>query len=94
MANLKSAIKRNRQSIKRRDRNRTTRSAVRDAIKDTRAAVASGDKKKALEAFKKAEKLVAKAANKKVYHGANAARKISRLAVLVNNTGKQAKTVK
>lgn len=83
MANLKSAIKRNRQSIKRRDRNREVRSAVRAAIKDARMAADSGDKKKAGDLLKKAEKLIAKAANKKVYHGRNASRKVSRLAVYV-----------
>lgn len=83
MANLKSAIKRNRQSIKRRDRNREVRSAVRAAIKDARTAADSGDKKKAAEALKKAEKLIAKASNKKIYHGRNASRKVSRLAVYV-----------
>lgn len=83
MANLKSAIKRNRQSLKRRDRNREVRSAVRAAIKDARVAAEGGDKAKANEALKKAEKLIAKAANKKVYHGRNASRKVSRLALFV-----------
>ena len=83
MANLKSAIKRNRQSIKRRDRNRIVRTAVRTAIKDARVAAESGDKAKANELLKKAEKMIAKAANKKVYHGRNASRKISRLAIFV-----------
>jgi small subunit ribosomal protein S20 len=83
MANLKSAIKRNRQSIKRRDRNREARAAIRSAMKDARAAADSGNKAKAQELLKSAEKLIAKAANKKLYHSSNASRKVSRLAVYV-----------
>ncbi|MFM1849125.1 MAG: Ribosomal protein, partial [Pseudomonadota bacterium] len=45
MANHKSAIKRHRQSLKRRDRNRDARAAVRTAIKKVRALVAAGDEK-------------------------------------------------
>lgn len=89
MANLKSAIKRNRQSIKRRDRNRDARADVRAAIKDTRAAAENGDKAKALELLKRAEKLIAKAATKRLYHPGNASRKISRLAMLVNRSEKK-----
>lgn len=93
MANIKSAIKRNRQSIKRRDRNRETKTAVRSAIKNARVAAEKGDKAKAAEFFKTAEKLIAKAANKRVYHARNASRKISRLAgYIAEKTGGAAAT--
>jgi len=84
MPNHKSAIKRHRQSLKRRDRNRDTRAAVRTAITKVRTAVAAGDLKTAKVVLRDAERAVAKAANKSIYHKRNAARKISRMAALVN----------
>lgn len=86
MANHKSAIKRHRQSLKRRDKNRTQRAAVRSAIKDTRVAAEAGDQKKALELLKAAERLIAKTAGRSLYHPRNASRKVSRLATFVNKT--------
>lgn len=80
MANHKSAIKRYRQSLKRRDRNRVAKSALRTAIKKARAAIASGDKKLAMEQYVVAQRTIAKASNKKLIHAANASRNISRLA--------------
>ena len=79
MANHKSAIKRNRQNQKRRVQNRDARSAVRTALKNARQAIESGDAK-ALELARAAERMVAKAATKGLYHAKTASRKISRLA--------------
>lgn len=84
MANHKSAEKRMRQNIKRRDRNRFSKSTCRTAIKSVRAAVERGDISAAEELFKFAQKTVASAATRGVYHRKNASRKISRLAGLVN----------
>jgi small subunit ribosomal protein S20 len=84
MANHKSAIKRHRQSLKRRDRNRTQRAAVRNAIKETRVAAEAGEKTKALELLKSAEKLISTTSGRGLYHPRNASRKVSRLAVYVN----------
>ena len=86
MANHKSAIKRHRQSLKRRDRNRVAKTAIRTAIKDTRIAAQSGDKKKALELLAATEKMVAKSATRGIYHQKNASCKIGRLTVYVNAT--------
>lgn len=83
MANHKSAIKRHRQSLKRRDRNRVAKAAVRAAIKDTRLAAQSGNKEKALELLAATEKMVAKSATRGIYHKKNASRKIGRLTVFV-----------
>jgi small subunit ribosomal protein S20 len=83
MANHKSAIKRHKQSLKRKERNKTTMSACRTAIKKVRAAVEAGDMKAAQELLVAAEKSVATAASKGIYHKNNAARKISRIAGLV-----------
>ena len=83
MANHKSAKKRLRQDINKNIHNRTIRSTVRTVIKKARKAVADGDTAAANDLVKKAEKTIATAANKGIYHKNNAARKISRLVRLV-----------
>ena len=86
MANHKSAIKRHRQSLKRRDANRSARSSIRTAIKNAREAAVSGDKTKASELMRVAQKAIARASAKGLYHQRNARRKISRLASAVAKT--------
>ena len=87
MANHKSALKRNRQSEKRRDRNRVARSSVRTVIKQVRTALDNGQVKEAQTPLRTAERAIAKASNKGLYHRSNGARKISRLAKSVAKTG-------
>ena len=89
MPTHKSAEKRNRQYIKRRDNNRMTKSAVRTAISRVRTAVSKGEIKEAEAMLREAERLIAKAATKKVLHSKNAARKVSRLTALVKASGKK-----
>jgi small subunit ribosomal protein S20 len=89
MANHKSAIKRHRQSLKRRTRNRLVKGSIRGAVKQVQGTLTStaskAEKLKEAQAqLVAAEKLLASAASKKVIHPRNAARKISRLAKLVN----------
>tara|TARA_B100001750_G_C15136037_1_gene412240 strand:- start:316 stop:576 length:261 start_codon:yes stop_codon:yes gene_type:complete len=79
MANIKSAIKRARQNIKRNSLKNSQRSLTRTAIKSVRSAIDSGDKNAAIEAFKKAEKILDTMANKKVIHSNKASRTKSRL---------------
>ena len=83
MANHKSAIKRHRQSIKRRDSNRVARAAVRTESKKIRALVQEGKVDEARAEMKSAESRLAKAASKGLVHPRNAARRASRLAKLV-----------
>lgn len=85
MANHKSAKKRHRQSLKRRANNKSTQSACRTAIKKTRKAVESGNKKEAQSLLVSAQKMIMTAASKGMYHKNNARRKISRLAKAVNS---------
>lgn len=80
MANHKSAIKRHRQSLKKRDQNRNIRSAVRTSIKNTKEAVEKGNSADALTLLKKAQSTITKAGVKGSLHKKNAARRISRLA--------------
>jgi small subunit ribosomal protein S20 len=77
LANIHSAIKRNRSSKRRAVRNQTTRSKARSAVKDARVAIASGeDVSKNVNA---AASALDKAAEKGVIHKRNAARRKSRL---------------
>lgn len=76
MANTKSAMKRIRQSEKRRVRNRTIRSQIRTAVKTARAA--GGDALRT--AVAEAIRVLDKAVTKGVVHRNTAARKKSALA--------------
>ena len=84
MANHKSAIKRHRQSLVRRDRNIHIRAGMRTMIKRFRAAVTSNDASAAAETFISAEKAIRKAATKGILPRSRANRHISRLAKSLN----------
>lgn len=79
MANHASAIKRHRQNIKRRDRNRMVKSTVRTAVKRAKTLADEGDSSAAKEALKSAEKMLARAASKGVIPKRTASRNTSRL---------------
>lgn len=87
MPNSVSAKKSHRQSLKRRDRNRSQRSTLKTAIKKVRAAVAGGDTDGARELLQAAQKKLDQAAAKKLIHRNAAARTKSRLARLINTAG-------
>jgi len=80
LANHKSAVKRHRQSEKRRQRNASTKSNLKTAIKRVAEAAGSGKAEEAQAGLKKAVSLLDKAVTRKVLHRNNASRKISRLA--------------
>ncbi len=84
MANHKSALKRARQSLLRRDRNRAVKTRTKNVIKDVRASVEEGSREDALASLKIAQSTIAKAAKKGVIHQNTASRKIGRLTRLVN----------
>ncbi len=79
MANIKSQIKRNRQTEKRRVRNLGVRTEMRTRIKNALAAAESGDDN-AEQTFRDASKAIDKAANKGIIHKNQADRRKSRLA--------------
>ena len=87
MANKKSAEKRNRQMIKRRARNRARRSLLRNAVKELRQAVDSGDASKAQELLPTTLGIVDVTAQKGVIHRNAAARTKSRLTLAVAGLG-------
>ena len=86
MANHKSALKRNRQSLIRRDRNRANRTKVKTAVKKVEAAIkVEGSVENAQEALVAAVPVIERAAVKGAFHKKTASRKISRLTKKVNN---------
>ncbi|MFO0664526.1 MAG: 30S ribosomal protein S20 [Polyangiaceae bacterium] len=87
MANHPSAEKRNRQRIKRTDRNRNAKSAVRTIVKKVRAALQAKDKTQATATLKDAIVALDRAGSKGVLHKKTASRRISRLAKSVHKLG-------
>ncbi|RUA16376.1 MAG: 30S ribosomal protein S20 [Clostridia bacterium] len=83
MATHKSALKRYRQSLVRRERNRQVKGGIRRAIKRVQSAVEAGDLDTAREWLAISIQRLDKAASKGVIHKNNAARHKSRLARLV-----------
>lgn len=90
MANHASALKRLRQNVKRRARNRYWKSSMRTAIKAVRSAVEENDNPTAQTQLKEAISLIAHVAGKGVIHKKTASRKISRLTKLVNTLSAEA----
>ena len=79
MANIKSAIKRNKQNEKRRVRNGIYRGKARTFVARAKAAIVSKDAEVAQAATLEAISALDKAAQKGVLHKNNAARRKSRL---------------
>lgn len=84
MPNIRSAIKRTRIIDKKTAENNMIKSAYKTAVKKFEAAVESGDKVKAEEAFKLAVKKVDQACTKGVLKANTASRKKSSLAKKLN----------
>ena len=85
MANVPSAEKRNRQRLRRRQRNLTHLTRVRTYVKRVQAVVDTGAKDdKVGDLLRAAVKLIDKAAQKGVIKRETASRKISRLTKFVN----------
>lgn len=85
MANIKSQIKRNRQSELARQRNKAGRSSLKTHLKSFMQAVESGDKEAATSAYREATRSLDKAASKGIIHKNTAANKKSRLAKHLNS---------
>ena len=85
MANIKSQIKRNRQAVRLRERNKAAKSSLKTQLKRVREAAAEGDSAKTEEAYKAATKALDKAAAKNIIHKNNASNKKARLAKLLKS---------
>jgi small subunit ribosomal protein S20 len=79
VANIKSAEKRARQTVKRRARNVAARSKLRTAIKGVVSAVNAGNKEEAAAKLKEAGPIIDSAVNKGVIHRNKASRHKSHL---------------
>ena len=79
MANHKSAKKRIRQTVTRTAVNRQRVSSIRTFVRKVEEAIASGDKSGAETAFRAAQPLLARGAQKGVLHANTVSRKLSRL---------------
>jgi small subunit ribosomal protein S20 len=91
VANHPSAEKRNRQRIKRTNRNRVVASTVRTLVKRVRTALHAKDTAAAGVALKAATVALDKASTKGVIHPKAASRTISRLSAQVHKLGPAAK---
>ncbi|MGH8913672.1 MAG: 30S ribosomal protein S20 [Acidimicrobiia bacterium] len=78
MANIKSQIKRNRQTLNRRARNKSVNSDLKTSVKKVDAAATAGEPIDDL--LRSAQSKIDTAVSKGVLHGRTAARKKSRLA--------------
>lgn len=84
MPNHKSAAKRDRQNVKRREVNRSNRSALRTQIKKLRKAMSLGHNDEAKDFLTPTLSLIDKSVNKGILHKNTAARYKSRLTKHVN----------
>ncbi len=80
MANIKSQIKRNRQTLKRRARNRALSSELKTRIRHTLEAAEAGNAEQAHDLLRGAQQRIDTAAARGVLHRNAAARQKSRLA--------------
>ncbi len=83
MANHKSAKKRAKQNLVRRQRNRSVKTTLKTLEKKVRTATAAGDDA-AVELMRQNQSALQKASQKGIIHKKTASRKISRLSRLVN----------
>jgi small subunit ribosomal protein S20 len=84
VANIKSQIKRIRTNEVARLRNKSVKSSLKTAIRHFREAAESGDRDRALTAFRAASRQLDKAASKGVIHPNQAANKKSAMAQRAN----------
>jgi small subunit ribosomal protein S20 len=83
MANIASAQKRIRQTLKRTARNKARKSRVHGAIRKVEEAVASGSKEEAAAAFRAAQPELQRAVTKGVLKANTVSRKLSRLSARI-----------
>ncbi len=89
MANHKSALKRARQNVVRRERNRANKSRIKKVVRRVNEAIESQSVEQANEALQQAIPTIQKAATKGTLHKKTASRKVSRLTRRVNRFRKE-----
>jgi small subunit ribosomal protein S20 len=88
MANTKSARKATRVIARRTEVNKGRRALLRNSMRKVEEAIQSGDRNAAFAAFKAAEPIIMRSAQRGVVHKRNASRKVSRLAHRITKLGK------
>lgn len=88
MANIKSARKRARQAIERRDHNMGLRTSVRTAIKNVKKALAAGNAEAAAQTLRASQRVIDRVVAKGVLHRNAGDRHKSRLAQAVKALSK------
>jgi small subunit ribosomal protein S20 len=86
MANTRTSAKRARQAVRKNARNQSVRTSTRSALRVALDAIKTQDTAKAKEAYGLAIKALSKAASKGSIPKGRAARKISRLTLLVKRS--------
>ena len=84
MANHKSALKRAKQSEVKRSINTGYKTHAKNVVKEVRSSIAEGSGDKAKDSLKKAVSVLQKTASKGAIHKKMASRRISRLALQIN----------
>jgi len=84
MAQHKQAEKRHRQSLKRKQRNTSTRSKMKSAVRTARETLSANDREAAPVQVAKAIKVIQTTASKGVIHKRAAARRMSRMMKALN----------
>jgi small subunit ribosomal protein S20 len=84
LANHKSALKRARQNIVRRERNKSVRTQAKTLEKKVFVAKEEGDEN-IIDIFKEAQSAIHRAAQKKIFHKKTAGRKIAKLARVLSS---------
>jgi small subunit ribosomal protein S20 len=87
MANIRSAKKRIRQTVKRTELRRARTSRIRTYVKQVEQAISAGDKSAAETALRSAQPELMRGVTKGVMHRNTAARKMSRLSKRVKALG-------
>jgi small subunit ribosomal protein S20 len=85
MANIKSARKRAKQALERREHNMALRTGVRTAIKRVAKAVAAGDKNAALASLRESQRVIDRVVAKGILHRNAGDRHKSRLAQAIKS---------
>lgn len=85
MATHRSAVKRHKQSERKRLRNSSVKSSIKTAVKKVRESVEEGKEGEARALLAKTSRALDRAVSKGVLHRRTASRKISRLTTAVNS---------
>jgi len=88
LANHKSALKRHRQSERRKLRNNAVKSEIKTVVKKVRADIEAGKSEDAAKSLIKATTLYDRAVSKGILHRNTASRKIGRLSSAVSSVSK------